>query len=582
MAILFVAGFATLILWPNDLAYHSGYFLIGPGLILIGAFTAAAVGNAAPFNDRAFHRCLPPGDQSAFLRVIRLLLLVSAGIALTVLVYCLLFNFGWPSISFGLAAFILPLWAFAAAVGIITSIGSAGGAWRSAAWMAMLLAPLASSYAMNHWQSKSIYTQSIAYGEYYYLPPHRTVILLAAFAFPLIWWLVAVKRRKVLGLILGSLTSAVLPLMYYTGYFLPVGSFGEDWVSSRLPTTSLGLVRKPLPEQAQEWTPLADALEPTGLREGEFAKLQGLMIEDEKDGAAYRNGVILSDSHDRRESRPESIFVGKVGGQFRWGSEAVWEHLRGRIPAHQSFHYWTSAYEGPRVAGIYTRPFRILHPTSPHDPQMRPTDDPWMRPSGGMPTELDRATEDSRDDFTEFEHLKKGQWLAVLSGKIRWELAGECRAAEGGTFRLRHGVIKVQALKEGGTSLLSIQCYKGFSRDVTWEGPWFGTPDHYPPSCQPMVLLLDESGKDAYALDSLAPSQGEETTLGHHEDFTFVTPVPGSGNFLLAEPSELPSTLSLPNRSEPPGGREILRKGRLYVFIPVADENGRGLTLTAP
>lgn len=518
LAVVIVLLCGVGLLWPDDRAYQWIYYGMAAAPILLGLFTWSAVRSAPPFDDRAFHRGLPPGDGHAFFRVVWLHLLVLAGIALAVVVYCWIANFGWRAMSWGIVMFTLPAWAFCAAVGLAASAGSSNQHWRSVSWIAVFATPVFSGLLL-YWARQGLVPEDKTES---YFTPVRTVALAAAGLYPLSWWLVAVARRRGMGLIFGAATSALVPWLYVYGDFMKVPE-KEARVFGVNPVT-VTVARKPLPADIPRWMPASEVLEVKGLEEGKQAEVY---LSIGKPGAVDRTHLRMAEL--LPESTPEigraqlsPPVVSMVEGRLVWGNKLVYDAMRAQLPAHESFEPWS------RKQAVGASPLVLLTPSRPHP----------------LPPEGSREEAAPNYRMLGLERFVEGTWEAWVTSSMPWRLLGSCPVAEGGSIRLASGGrLKVLPLElmDGGGYELRIREYE----EDLWQaqGPWFEKKARG--YRQMRLLFADETGKHVYAADFLGGEDGK-VMLGEFRGHKFRTGVPDNPDLIRKI--------------------EMLKKARVYIF----------------
>ncbi|MEK7951588.1 hypothetical protein [Luteolibacter soli] len=539
---------AVALFWPDDRALQWAAYGSGAVVILVMMFTWSVVKNSPPLDDRAFHRCLPPGPGREFLRTIWIHLLVLGAVALGVLVYCGMWNFSWRAASWGVVMLTVPAWVLMSAVGIASSAGSSQQHRKSAAWFAIFATPVFST-GLLQWLNRGVDPSG---WDYVYFTPERTTVLTGATLYPLVWWLVAARKRRTLGLVLGGATSALLPWLVLRGDFVKVREMDVplDPPASEA-AEKLTLSRKPFAGSDKTWIPVEDLIEIDGLAEGEHTCV-ALSVEfgnDPNRGVPQAYGSQSSRTRDRqmqenfgvyelRDNRfshfryPTRVgaFVSKQGGKIVWGKGAVDQSLRKLLPPVESFEYsqeWQNVPPSPPVV------------RNPADPSLTradfPTDTTYFAP-------LDFY---KRVNPTSFRAMP---WTVAIMNPCSWKLLGSCAATEGTSFRLETGrMLKVLPLKQeaDGNGDLRIRHY----REELWQarGPWFGADEGLNRSeVSIAIVAIDEAGKHAYLIGEFSAPSSRRVMLGRCESFTISTGVGGNAGMERAE---------------------MMRKSRLYVFM---------------
>ena len=529
LAVLIVVLLAFLFLWPGETQSFYGSYLLGALILIVGAFTWNVVRGASPFHEHGFHRTLPGGPREAFRRVLGIHGIVFGAILLILLAHAAINNVRWRDLVYTVVNVFLPLTALCGLVGIMASLGSSGERkWRIPAWLAVFAAWLLSASLMGTWLR-----QHPAHS----LPPHylsgwRSALLSAAILFPFLWWLTAVCRRRLIGLLGTASVAALLPWIINYANFLQVPeSFAES------PVSPLSASRKPLEETARDWPEVTDMLEFSGLGEGDFGEITSLTFKrtDERSWPRGRQtyyacwfGEVAKESRLKPENwGPDldqaRLKFGKSGGQIVWGESGIFQHLRTLLPAHESFE----PFEKPRFPVGASSPW----------PETK-----WVGCLMHEPPEV----------------LASQPWNLRLEGPQRWDLIGNCKTASGGRIRLpQGGVLHVKPL---------IRSYSIVTLDFSYSGaalspdyPWFGEPGGSGVPQELMLVLIDESGKQAFALGSARLSSRTHTLLGRRDHHAWTRSIDDSAR------------------------EELLARGTLYLFQAVPSRTAfKSLDLLPP
>jgi len=512
LAILVVLLVAVLLLWPGEVGTRYGFLILGPLPLIMAAFTWSAVRGASPFNEYGFHRTLPGGDREAFRRVLGIHGVVFGGILLVLLVHAAISNVRWAELLYAIAVIFLPLTAFCGLVGTLATISATGRLWRVPAWLAVSFA-----YAGSWYLVMRLGGGQMGLSHHYYLSGLRCMLLAGALLYPVCWWAVAVRRRKHEGFSAAVILAVLLPWIAYCLNFFHVSEG-----SYKPPVSSLSATRKPLPGMPEDWPKVDDMLELSGLQEGEFGRIVSL--------SSRANRYLRGDSPRRAEfgelspgaklqgwTWPQGgnwaqsqAWFGKSGGRIVWGEAGIFQHLRGQLPAHETFGHFDQR-----------------------------GDNPVSRPPTWPDTKLLCFVWDEKPEV-----LSNGPWQLELDGPLRWEAVGHCKAASGGRFRLSiGGVLTMQPLLvDYGEVTLRFR-YRGGLFEPGFQ--WFGEPDEFADPGNLRLLLIDESGKRAFALGDTIPSGIRYGMLGATEEQVW---------------SLWP---------EDPERVELLRGGTLYIFRAV-------------
>lgn len=467
VALVLLCGVA--LLWPDDRAYLWLFYALGAVPVLLGIFTVCAVRSAPPFDDRSFHRGLPPGDGYAFFRVLWIHLLVLAGIALLVVVYCLLMNFGWRAMGWGILMFTLPVWAFCSAVGLTATAASSNQHWKSLSWIAILAMPFFSLLVLLQLALPGM----AADGRHHFLlPPLHSVVLTSAVVYPLCWWLAAVARRRSLSLALGGTMSFLIP------WLAVYGGFGErervEKVAVVSNSASLTISRKPLPQDAGPWVPAGDVFEVSGLKEGEHMILMPEKIRDDRSEvrSLVRGSYVIDGvPQGAGETGLWGFTASMKGGQVRWGMMPVWQEIRDQLPAHESFESLDPNWE------VQEGDLMVRVPGDGETAQ--------------APVETKRLV--TLQNLTRQEFFAD-EWQAWVNGPTQWQRITSCRADEGISVNASTGgKLKVlpAELSEAGHWEIPIKVYQ----EELWQagGAWDAKANER--QLYFMVLFTDESGK---------------------------------------------------------------------------------------
>lgn len=493
------------LLWPDDRAHEWAWHGTGAMAVLLAIFTWSAVKNAPPLDDRAFQHCLPPGPNRAFFRIVWIHGLVLAGVAFAVLVYCARLNFGWRAMSWGVVMLTVPAWALMSIMGVTCSALSSQQHWKSTAWIAIFASPIFSGgllYVLNDgWPAHD-------HGQVY-LTPLRTMTLTAAALYPMVWWLIAARKQRGLGLLLGGATSALLPWLGVYGDFVKAPEEREaDWKGRATLSGPITLTRKPLGERSERWLPVADLVDVRGLAEGEhIGVLLGVRLPRQfTNGNWDREPMPTFEVRDEAHPDDDGLrysegYASNEGGEIVWGSATMNDRIRKLVPPVETFEYWkpsmNRAVSGPMIP-------------NPMHADSQP-----------------RVDGEERKGFC-YRWLTKDlfqsqPWLAWLVAPASWKLVGSCPAGTGTTIRAESGgCIKVLPITqiEGGDYRISLRYY--FEHLWMKDGPWFG--EEFPEDWAGIdvaVVAIDETGKRGYLFDRFDHDATQNVMLGHFEQSIF-------------------------------------------------------------
>ena len=564
LACVLVVLAALAFFWPDARTLEWAWRGTAGVAILVVIFTWSVVKNSPPLDDRAFHQCLPEGLNRAFFRILWIHLLVLAAVALVVVLYCGIWNFTWRTASWGVVMLTIPAWVLMSAVGVASSAGSSQQHRKSVAWFVIFGSMVASTgvlYLMN--RGVDLYQW-----RYTYFTPIRTVLLTAGTLYPLCWWLVAARKRRTLGLVLGGATSALLPWLWVYGDFVKASEreFRMDAVATAA-AEQLILSRKPFVGSDSDWIPVEDLIDVQGLAEGEQVRVAiWVDLDSDQDRGVRKlsdngklqavNGpepVRVYEVRDLQAARPENsmrrapAIASRQGGKIVWGAEAVGQGLRKQLPPVESFEYM-----------LPSRNLRSSLPVVRNPAASNKWD--FKRPNVGP----------NAREFTFYRTLnpttfRAMPWTVSITNPTSWKLQGSCLASDGTSFRLEAGTkLKIDPLilNPDGNDILSLRCY----HEALWqtdEGPWFGDDegsDWW--GLDVAIVAIDETGKHAYLMDEFYYPGGVKVMLGGYERMSFN----------LVDP-------------EGPGVQrqrvEMLRKSRLYVFTSEGSDFSRRIELPA-
>ena len=511
LGLFIVAAYALALLWPDERAHLWGWQGLATAPILFGIFTWWAVRGAPPRDDRAFHRTLPPGDGFAFRRVLMIHLAVLAGIALVVVIYGSWFNLGWQVISYGIAVLTLPVWAWMAAFAIGASLASSRQDWRSSGFLAVLAVPALSAAWMCWVRRDFVPEEKISV----YFPPLRTIVLACGLLYPLIWWLVAVRHRRKLGIFFGAATSALIPWLYVYGDFVPYEREMHDAPVREGITfvrhSPSGIVELPDDHRIVPFRQISVS----GLGPDEFVRVHWIQMGGENHHLAE-----IREPYDRKLGGLVSFgsqFAADESGRVISGWEAMRRSIERELGPDGNFQGWSAADGGPVASVILARD------ESGH-----------MR----MPDEFEQALT--------VPGVESKPW-SFQGSVYQWVNVLEVAAMKGGRAYLPDGgVIELRSLfGRSGDPSLGLRIYrKCFDQ---FDGSWWGTEEDdgiYIPA--PAVVAVDPSGHARFIPYGLAPKSGK--------------------NFLM-QWQEL-SYVGISMGPDYAAELERLKNSRLYVFWP--------------
>lgn len=544
LATVIVALFALFLLWPDDDAHEYGLRAAATLPLLLGVFTWSAVRDAAPFDERSFHRTLPPRDDVAFRRVAGIHALLLVGIALAAIAYGATFNLGWRASSFASFLLVVPVLGWMGLMGVVSSLGTSsehGKIWGHLA----IFAPIAFSWSGLKW-FQSVFEPASSPS---IIPMLPWTALVAAFLYPPVWWLVAAKRRRALGMILGGWIGIVLLWPPELGTML--GQLGtkshferyQQWEASPEGAgTKPTIKRRAFPPEGPRWIPLDQLLEIENLAEGEFVGLNGFVTEDQT-LPMISLPVVRSGSGLPMHRWSDQLTAGRRNGRIVWGERSLWEALAEQLAPHESLEGWNIGNRGE------SRP-HILNPGA--------SPDEWIE---DWPAE-DRAL---LERFREFPTDKYAHvpWKAWMGNPRRWEKLGDFEVSKGGSVRLPEGgILRVSPLELAtDQNIIAFQRYSpnlhhidGIHLDPVESSE---TVFNYP-----RALLVDETGKRVFAVDSLDLDATEHQLVADRTRWTFD-----------AGPADTDENVRR---------IEMLRRARIHVFWPVITGRSQALSLPPP
>lgn len=483
--------------------------------ILATLLSSSAVRDAPPFNDRAFHRTLPPCDGVAFRSVLAIHLLVLAGISAATAVYCAHLNFGWEAFRESILRFVGPLGIFMIFFGIGASMATSPGRGKMLGFAVIFGAPLLSFWFP--WLVLLGWTPGESEGA-----SMPAFLLLVAIVYFLIWWLVAVRRRKALGMVLGGIFGLWLPWIPWI--LAEVGLRGRaappGIVATAPASEPVKWHRKNSSVEPSEWFPVSQVLGVTGLERGEIARMKIYSI-----GRSNQEAWVSEVGSETRWAQRGTLDASLAkDGSLRWGRTALLDLLRGQLPPLGNLSYLSGedSIQGSSVLSFY-----------------RPDDDliaPGRRLSLGY----------TMDEFM------SERW-SVSMQTFRYDLAGSVDLSRGGSFRVSSGgrifvdpVVKGQITQD---SVAIRYCFPGRDESRIWGYQQTEIPG-------PVLVIADGSGKQAYVAElAVDPQADPHLWLGNASRWLFRFK---NKNVALLE---------------------SLKGGRVHVFLPTVISSLRPETL---
>jgi hypothetical protein len=373
--------------------------------------------------------------------------------------------------------------------------------------------------------------------------------IVAAFLYPPIWWLVAAKRRRVLGMMFGGLTGIVMlwppDLGTILGQLSTTSHFEryQQWMASpEAAGTKPTLKRRAFPPEGARWIPLDQLLEIDNLAEGEFVGLNGFATEDET-LPMVRLPVVESGPGLAMHRWSDQLTAGRKNGRIVWGEKSLWEALAEEVPPHESLEGWNS---GNR----WESRLHVMNPGASPDQWI----DDW-------PAE-DRSLLELFRDFPA-EEYPRGPWKVWMGNPRRWEKLGDFEVSRGGSIRLPEGgILRVSPLELApDQNIIAFQRYSpnlhhidGIHLDPVESSE---TVFNYP-----RALLVDESGKHVFAVDSLD--------------------LDATGHQLVADRTRWTFDAGPADTDDNARRIEMLRRARIHVFWPVITGRSQYFSLPPP
>ncbi|MBK1881144.1 hypothetical protein JIN85_01890 [Luteolibacter pohnpeiensis] len=536
LGITIVLSYAIAILWPDDQSYLWGWKMIPALSLIISLLSWSMVRDAAPFDDRSFHRTLPVANGLIFRRLLGMYGWILLGIAVVVLIYCWVFNFGWRAISYGMVYLTVPVWSMMAATGLAFSLCGSRGYRKLLSCLAVFFVPLISvsllfwcknKFQYGVYEKNNLVIDGFIFKKMHILDSVEVAILVAAISYPLIWWMVSVRRFYSVGVLLSGFVGAVLPWVWT---YLDFGELPERFYTGESAQTQHRLVIEMKSDfsKDQKWIPIEKMVSITGLKPGEFTDIWFMMG---RDAAGDHFGVQLFDVPDQpdfgdRSMRTRLVVSRSADGTMHWGRRpAVWSQLERLIPQHETFTFWNKDDQIPTHLSVSR-------------------DSLYAKSEDAQPLPVDESTEIYWPDL----HLP----IRIYGpGVFKLEEVGIFDLSSGGSSRLAGGGKAVIGKLSEHDNHYSITL-KRYTEDLSeLKGAWLGgemsdsIPDAYG---QPWLIAIDQSGKHAVALSS-----GERPSM----QFDLV---------MLGRCYKTTFDLGEVKTPEEIARMEWLRKSKLYVF----------------
>lgn len=524
---------AAWLLWPDDDLMMKLAVITPAVLLMLAIFAWSGARDGAPFDDEAFRRTLPPGDDIAWRKVTRGPLSILAVIGIALAGHCVYRNFSWQTGLYGLLVIGGSAWALMAAASLAGSYSTSRDTWKTLGPLLILAAPIPGilsvdrAWPLARWAGFGAFDMS------------ATAIATAALIYPAIGWLVAARRYRALGAGLAVWMGMLIPWLNVHADFVESQRRGiyHAWSNPRplppvaeiepLPeSSSWKIQRKELPKDDPEWFFMEEVLGIDGLAQGETLMISGPRLFREVDAAGISPVANLEWTYVTRDQ----------GGRIRWGEEAVRSLLRSRLPAHESFGF----LDGSRMRETRTAI------RNPHFSEILQEDyDPRLGVrSGGM----------------KLDGLREEPWHLAVKAGGSWLYGGNFELGKGGRYRLPEGgVVELLPFRyPESEKVITVRRSHEYPPSIMTFG--LGkNPPAYNRGLRPRMLLLDEADKHVIALKQ---------------------PIESSGRSLLGTRDQWDLTLDSPESRDREADIERYRKMRLYIFFPL--EAGKAYEVELP
>ncbi|MDB6078543.1 MAG: hypothetical protein JWO82_2290 [Akkermansiaceae bacterium] len=523
-ALVIVLGYGLALFWPNDDAYVWGWRAMICLPLLLAIFMWSAVRGAAPLDDRAFHRTLPPGDGVAFRKVLEVVALVPAGIALVVLAYCWKSGFGWRAQTLGLAMLTVPVIGAVSVLGLTASLATSRSYSRIWPWLWTFGVPVFSACGV------SMLTEGLdpELRRTVYFTHWRTIAVAGAVLYPLIWWLIAARRRIVWGVALATVLGILMPWLYHYGDLGPDLDKGLDG-RVRLAAgdevkpprvTQVHFIRKPMPS-LDRWKDkgidLGDLIQIEGMEPGEFM-LYGYIrigvVTDDHKRVYPRNWEIVEDEAGERRWRPAMLAAGANDeGVETFGRNVVWSALSKRLPDKYPVRYWKDGIGSSQ--GLERPPRTVI-----------------LRPGAGLSAEeqipYSPKYEPPPVNAIPEDRLKNQPWF-MTAAVYRFDYPMmSVPVSRGGSMKFpRAGLVEISSLKdEGQHSVITVD----LTTEDLWQadGPWPGLERPQSVMDNPWCFLVDREQGQTYIIDGLGWGSERQVMLGSRKRWIFDAGSPDS------------------------------------------------------
>ncbi len=487
------AAFFLFLLWPDQALQEWGGYAAMLIAFIIGVYTWRAVRDAPPLDDQAFHRTLPPGDGHAFRKVLAIQAWVLVGIALAVVVYCWIFNCGWQVTSYGVLVFTLPMWCLMAANGIASSLATSRQFGKIWGYAAVFGTPLISAAIIYHLRDG---LRPVEFASNQYLNSHRMIVLTCGILYPMIWWLVAIGRRKITAICLAAAIGIFIPIIHvYGGFF----NAQEEWAPEKNELSRVSLTRKTIPPGDDPWIPIDDMITVNGLRDGEIIQLRGMIVDRE----SFRFFGVPDDEKLREEGlfSDRRLMASIHDGRITWGQAAVWKQLKKQIPGLETIDYLGGGMDVPA-----------------HVSTLRPGETALIRSRNGR---SDSKPKPYQQKGT-YAYLNSAPWGSIAVDVYRYEKVGMVDVEKGGDIRLSGGgILSIKPLvREDENLSIELEHFQPSLSDA--DGLWFKMrKEGRLWDLIPWLIAVDRAGKHAYALSVIDYENGREVMLGRLAVWSF-------------------------------------------------------------
>lgn len=356
LAAVLVAGHAWFLFWPSPQSMTFGKYALTLEPLLLLLLVWSAGKSVSAFDDRAFHRTRPITDGAAHGKVMRLLLLMFGCIALVMAAYARYHHLGWQVGAYGAAVLVLPALGWTAACGLASSLSSSRQWQRIWPWLAVLATPAASASVLAVMRD-GLEPES-SWG--FWLTPIHTTVLTAAILYPLIWWLVAARRRVMVGIALTLWLGALLPWIWIYGVFRP---FEESLYDSPVPTLGkIRITRLPYDNRGEEKPiPVHDLLRVEGLERGWVGAITTVFVPDER---AYLR-VIPEDLDVDLSDWMNVLYREPDTGETEHGTDDHWWDVKQLAPESFPTSPWVGD-EDENATACFIAPGASLQVTAPN------------------------------------------------------------------------------------------------------------------------------------------------------------------------------------------------------------------------